>query len=215
MIRSLRSCLLSPECRAGACSVPQKEFILLLRGMAQAPALHLKSAKIRLIRHTLRVAILLATLFAATTCLAHRVPECMTTIERNPNTGTIEIVHRLHAHDAEQALAAALRKPQLTLDTLEAQAQLALYVEKRFQIVDRASGKPIELKLIGAELDGDDILVFQESNTPLPRSLAMRNDVLRETLPNQVNTVNISLDSQMRTLVFAKEDRWKVLEREQ
>jgi hypothetical protein len=67
------------------------------------------------------------------------------------------------------------------------------------------------LKLIGAELDNDEILVFQEAKAPLPSALSMRHDALREIIPEQVNTVNILLGSQTRTLVFAKKDTWKDL----
>jgi len=149
--------------------------------------------------------------FAATAALAHRLPEGLTTIELNENTGNIEIVHHLHAHDVEVALSEILKNPQWSLDTLEAQAQLALYVEKRFHIIDRSNGNPIKLKLIGAELDNDEILVFQETEGPLPSTLSMRHDALRGIIPEQVNTVNILIDSQTRTLVFAKKDTWKDL----
>jgi hypothetical protein len=43
----------------------------------------------------------------------------------------------------------------------------------------------------------------------------MRHDALREIIPEQVNTVNILLGSQVRTLVFAKKDTWKNLLSEQ
>lgn len=150
-------------------------------------------------------------LFGASITLAHRVPEGLTTIELNENTETIEIVHRLHNHDVELALSEILNDPRWSLDTLEARAQLALYVEKRFQIINRSNEKLVELKLIGAELEGDEILVFQEAVNPLPKSLAMRHDALREIIPEQVNTVNILLGSQTRTLVFEKQDKWKEL----
>lgn len=150
--------------------------------------------------------------FGTTAALAHRLPEGLTTIELNENTGNIEIVHHLHAHDVEVVLSEIRKDAQWSLDTLEAQAQLALYVEEHFQIIDRSNGKPVKLKLIGAELDKDEILVFQETEGPLPSSLSMRHDALRGTIPEQVNTVNILIDSQIRTLVFAKKDTWKDLQ---
>ncbi|MDE0767412.1 MAG: hypothetical protein OSB19_03400 [Opitutaceae bacterium] len=149
--------------------------------------------------------------FGTTALLAHRLPEGLTTIELNENTGQIEIVHHLHAHDVEVVLSEILKDPQWSLDTLEARAQLSLYIEKHFHIVDRSNGKPVTLKLIGAEMDNDEILVFQEAEAPLPSTLSMRHDALREIIPEQVNTVNILLGSQTRTLVFAKKDTWKDL----
>lgn len=164
----------------------------------------------RMNKHSIGL-IIAAWILLAVPAWAHRLPEGLTTIELNENTGHIEIVHHLHAHDVEIALSEVLKDPQWSLDTLEARAQLALYVEKHFQIVDRSNGKPIKLKLIGAELENDEILVFQEAKAPLPSSLSMRHDALREIIPEQVNTVNILYGTQTRTLVFARKDTWKTL----
>jgi hypothetical protein len=142
--------------------------------------------------------------------LAHRVPESLTTIRANSTTGNIEIVHRLHAHDAEVALSEALQRPRISLDTLEAQAELALYVEQHFQLAEAQTHAPIELRLLGATLEGSYILVFQETAArALPAALAVRNDILRGTFPDQVNRVNLLLGSQMRTLVFKGDQMWQ------
>ena len=61
------------------------------------------------------------TFFAATVSLlvmsqsqAHRLPEGVTTISYSVGDETVDIVHRLHVHDAELGLAELLRDPQLT-----------------------------------------------------------------------------------------------------
>lgn len=144
--------------------------------------------------------------------IAHRVPEGLTTISYNPNTGMTDIVHRLHVHDAELGLAEIMQDAQLTLDSLEMQARFALYVERQFQLVDKASNKTLDLILVGAELEGDYILVYQESAQALPFWLSVRNDVLREVFPDQVNKVNISIGSGLRTLMFSGTDEWKELQ---
>lgn len=158
--------------------------------------------------HTLVCRILLVCLpFVA---LAHRVPESLTTIRENTTTGNIEIVHRLHAHDAEIALSETLQQPRISLDALEAQAKFALYVEQQFQLAEAQTHAPIELTLLGATLEGDYLLVFQETAMKsLPAILAVRNDILREAFPDQVNRVNLFLGSEIRTLVFQGDDSWK------
>jgi hypothetical protein len=155
----------------------------------------------------------LAFLIWVSPLLAHRLPEALTTIERNSNTDTIEIIHRLHLHDAEMALSDKFPDVDLSLDSVTGRAQLALYVETQFQIVDLATREPLKLKLIGAELDGDSVLVYQEFKGALPDNLTIRQDALRENFPNQVNTINISLGSQIRTLIFKDKDSWKTLTR--
>jgi hypothetical protein len=159
-----------------------------------------------------RPLVLAVLLLTASQCFAHRMPEGLTTIGLNPNTGRIDIVHRLHIHDAELGLAEIMQDAQLTLESLEMQARFALYVEQQFQLVDKASNKPLPLILVGAELQGDYVLVYQESMQALPFWLAVRQDVLREVFPDQVNKVNVSLASGIRTLMFAGEDEWKELQ---
>jgi hypothetical protein len=154
---------------------------------------------------------LIALLLSSAVSQAHRLPEGLTTVSYNPTTASTEIVHRLHVHDAETGLAEIMQNAQFTLGTLESQARFALYVEQRFTIRDNASGTALTLVLVGAELEGDQVLVFQEVAGALPFRVAMRNDILREVYPDQVNKVNVVLDTGVRTLIFSGEDEWKDL----
>lgn len=143
---------------------------------------------------------------------AHRMPEGLTTVTPNPNTRRVDIVHRLHVHDAELALAEVLQDAHLDLSSLEMQARFALYVEQKFELQDKASKVSLELQLIGAELEGDYVLVYQQSSDPLPLWLAVRDDVLRDVFPDQINKVNISGGASVRTLMFGGDDKWKELQ---
>jgi hypothetical protein len=143
---------------------------------------------------------------------AHRMPEGLTTITPNANTGRVDIVHRLHVHDAELALAEVLQDAHLDLTLLEMQARFALYVEQKFKLANQSSKESLELLLIGAELEGDYVIVYQESLNALPFWLAVRNDVLRDVFPDQVNKVNILSDLGVRTLMFSGDDKWKELQ---
>lgn len=161
-------------------------------------------------RHRL-IAVLLA-LALPVTATAHRAPECLTTVRLNPATDNIEIVHRLHVHDAEVALADLLGEPTYSLQSVEGQARLALYVEERFGIVDAATGEAVALTLVGAKLEGDNVLVFQETSAALPRRLSIRHDVLRDAISAQVNRVNLFIDEEIRSLLFRGDDTWKELD---
>ena len=145
--------------------------------------------------------------------LAHRQPEALTAISYNPNTESTEIVHQLHAHDAEQVLEDLPNAEKTTIDSLEGKARLALYVEERFALADQ-SGNPLTgVKLLGAELEGDTLYAYQEYAKALPQTFRIRNDILRDTFPDQVNTVNVHTEAGIRTLVFSGKDKWKTLER--
>ena len=98
-----------------------------------------------------------AALCVAALAFAHRMPGSISTVKRSASGDTIEIIHRLHTHDAELGVATTLGKRNVSLETLADRAQLALYVEKRFVIAAYADGQigsRLPLELIGAELDG-------------------------------------------------------------
>ena len=141
--------------------------------------------------------------------LAHRQPEALTTISCNPNTGSTEIVHQLHVHDAEQVLEELPENRRTSIDSLEGQARLALYIEERFKLADQNGDPLANVKVLGAELEGDTLYAYQEYAKTLPQTIRIRNDILRDILPSQVNTVNILTEAGVRTLVFSGEDNCK------
>lgn len=154
----------------------------------------------------------LAGLLAAAGALAHRLPESLTSIGWNPDTERTEIVHRLHGHDAELAVSRALGEPGLRLAEMEGRAKLALYVERRFVIaplVEGQPGEPLALELVGVELDGQWVLVYQEYPGRLHQPLALRDDILRDAFADQVNQVNLALADGLHTLYFRGEDSWR------
>jgi hypothetical protein len=153
-------------------------------------------------------------MLVAALALADRQPLGLTTIKRNPTSGAIEVIHRLHNHDAELGLNRVLGERVASLDTLEGRARFALYVESRFTVAttsDDGVGAPLALELIGAELDGQDILVYQEFTGEFPAVIAVRNDVLRDVFPEQVNLVNVAVDGDIRSLTFRDDDVWLTL----
>lgn len=157
---------------------------------------------------------LLGTAMLCIAALSHadRQPGSLSTIKTNPVSGNIEIIHRLHNHDAELGVMAIYRDRGLTLDSLVGRAKLALYVEERFIVAELSGdgvGAPLNLELIGAELDGQFILVYQEFRGELPAKIAVRDDILRDIFPEQVNHVNIAGGSQIRSLVFQGDDGWQ------
>lgn len=142
--------------------------------------------------------------------LAHRSKSALTLVRWNETTGTLEIDHRLHAHDAEVALQRQDSVSAPDLSQVADRARLTLYCEARFSLIG-PDGAAITLRPLGAELIRENVHVYQEGRlTTKPARLAVRNDILRDVFKTQVNQVNIDLaggdTAQVRTLTFTGDD---------
>ncbi|MBT4519491.1 MAG: hypothetical protein HOC23_05750 [Halieaceae bacterium] len=137
---------------------------------------------------------------------AHRAPGSLTTIAWNATSGYTEIVHRLHSHDIERGLASILGIAEFSIMDVKARARAALYVEQHFQVEkDSRDLRPI---LVGAELVGQYLFVYQELQQRLQGEMRIRNDILRDLYPAQLNQVNIDDDGVVRTLFFSGNKGW-------
>ncbi|HZW59381.1 MAG TPA: DUF6702 family protein [Woeseiaceae bacterium] len=155
----------------------------------------------------LRAALALCAVLAAAGVQAHRAKGSLTTVEFNDSTGRVEIVHRLHRHDAELGVGSIIGEPALSLEALRSQARVALYVAERFHIA--ANGEELELAVVGAEPAGDYLLVYQEHAGPLPRHIEIRDDILRDAFPAQINQVNITDGDAVHSLIFTGDALWR------
>lgn len=99
-----------------------------------------------------------------------------------------EITHHLHLQDAHSILAAL--NADISLDSPEGLAHLALYVEDRFLLLEE--GKVASLDLIGAEAEGDFLYVFQEwHRSKLIELPEIRSTLLTDLHPNAVTWIRI------------------------
>ena len=120
---------------------------------------------------------------------AHNYHMGMADIGYNAATGNTEIVHTYTAHDIE-ALLTNLYGRQFDLGTEEDQQALRRYLDKRFVLT--ANGKRLPLQWVGVKADADTITVFQQiDRTALPAGTTLKNGVLTDFLPTQINTVNV------------------------
>jgi hypothetical protein len=143
------------------------------------------------------------------TAWAHRKKTVLSTVEWNANTHTLEVIHRLHLHDAEMALSqlGKLDKPDLT--PLRARANLALHTHEQFKIFT-LEREIMELDIVGVEIDGSFVFVYEEiALTEVPQGLVVQNDILHDVYLDQINTVNIILSDSVKTLTFIAGDNPK------
>ena len=150
-------------------------------------------------------------LVLAPPALAHRAQTVLSTVIWNAAGSTLDVMHRLHGHDAELCLAQKTGAAQQDITLLQTQALLMIYVEETFRLTD--GGKALVLTPLGAELQGEAVLLYQECKLSAPpQNLAIDNRILRDVFDNQTNLVNVRLAQRTRTLLFSGSDGVKKAE---
>lgn len=143
----------------------------------------------------------LCLLLAAGSASAHRFHAGMTDITHNPRTGNIEIVHSYMGHDIEP-LVSSLSGQQADLTRADDEAALRQYMDVHFQLIG-ADGKRLATRWVGMSADASTVMVYQEVEaTPLSAVARIRQSVLTDKLPAQVNTVNITAGKSRTSLRF-------------
>lgn len=154
--------------------------------------------------------LLLILLPASLPALGHRLNAALTTIEVNERRERLEIVHRFYVHDAEQALPLLLDRGadggSDLYDDPAARLRFALYVHEAFRL--SANGTALPLDLLGAEIEGEHLWIYQIGPVPAADATTLRvhQPALQELWPDQVNQVNVRLRGPVRTLEFRAGD---------
>ncbi|MCF6275077.1 MAG: hypothetical protein L3J05_04870 [Robiginitomaculum sp.] len=156
------------------------------------------------------------TLLASTVCAAlpirtwaHRQKQAMSHIEWNAKTKMLEVIHDLHAHDAEQVLArlGLINTPDIT--SLRARASLALYVQKNFKLAT-LDGQNLALTIIGAEAGTTYAHVYMEVEmAEAPPGLLITDTILQDIFVDQINQVNMTFGDTVKSAIFAAGDGQK------
>lgn len=135
---------------------------------------------------------------------AHRFHFGMTDISYNARTGSTEIVHTYTAHDID-ALLLTRHGRQFDLGDPEDQQVLRKYIESQFWIAGK-DGKRLPLQWVGMTVDAQSVVIYQElEKTPLARAAVIRQGVLADLLPEQVNTVNLNEGGRVHSLTFMRQ----------
>lgn len=139
----------------------------------------------------------------------HSRKAAITRVVLNERTGVIEVMHRFSLHDAEHA--APLIWPEednATMRTDVWQIAFASYVAERFSL-RYVRGELVPLKLVGQEVEGEFLWVYQEA--PLGDGLAFEvtHRALRDIWPTQANMVNFEFRGVVRTITFAAKESVK------
>jgi len=157
----------------------------------------------------LRRLILLAAFCAAMLCLppqsfAHDAPRVETVVKLD-ESGELEVTHTLQLSAAQRLLFKAGIIDKNDMTGLRARAQAALYSSERFELM--ADGKTIPLEILGAELGGGHLYIYQTGSLDaLPEKWSAKNSILRDLSPRFDNVINVPTEDGIRTIVFSGSD---------
>lgn len=129
-----------------------------------------------------------------------------TIIEHNARAGTIEVIHRMMVLDLELALTARTGRTIRMEDVTDAETLIGSYLKDYFSLTVEGEG-PLPLSWVGAELKLDTVLAYQEA--PISKDidqLAVANQILTETHPTQINTVNVTYGGRVYSRMFTLGD---------
>lgn len=106
----------------------------------------------------------------------------------NPKTNRLEIVHQFTSHDIENAIA-EIKQIHFSAEHKNYDLFIQQYFEKQFSL--EKNGKKILLNWLGFEVNSGKIIAYQESKQQsFLTQIVVKNAILTDTYPKQVNTVN-------------------------
>jgi hypothetical protein len=133
---------------------------------------------------------------------AHTFFVGLTDISVNPTTLQTEIIHQYTAHDIQNAIA---EREQIHFSPAHPKYDdyIQDYIEQHFMLcLDKKSFK---IKWIGLELVRDKMIIYQEvNNLNKLNGILVINDILVNTYPKQVNTVNYQDNELSGSLTFTE-----------
>lgn len=161
-------------------------------------------------RVALAVALLATTAVAAAPepAVAHPLHTTMTELSYDPSSRVLEATLRVFADDFSAAVRGGRVGGSIVIPPDSA---ILRYVDARFSLTVRGGG-PVAMRWCGLRRDGVVIFLCLRGTVQGPLAGAsMRNALLTEVFPDQVNIVQASYDGRRRTLLFTPRDSTKPL----
>ncbi len=124
--------------------------------------------------------------------VAHRYFFGLTDLSVNPRTNNIEVIHQLTAHDIDNAIAEQMQI-HFSPEHPKYEQIIQNYIETHFKLfnIQNNNEQEIQLNWIGLEVAKGYVYIYQEAHFEnFLSGLVVKNDLLVDTYPKQVNTVN-------------------------
>ena len=133
---------------------------------------------------------------------AHQQKAAIIQILFNERSGSLEVAHRFYLHDGEEAVQELYGPEADIIKSEDTRLRFALEVTREFALWDSAD-RPIDLELLGYEMEGGFFWIYQEAVGELDHDLlVVKHEALRRIWPEQINTVNIEGKGPLQTLMF-------------
>lgn len=151
-------------------------------------------------RECLQRLALLPLLAAVPAALAHRSHVTLTRLALNARAGTWEWTHQVHYHDAVVALGVLLPGREVDPVSAEGRARLAFELDRTLQFTG-PDGKALQPATAGGELDGDNIVIYQELPAPALRgAYTVNSTFLHQVFDDAVHNVSVEFGGQPQVL---------------
>ncbi len=161
-----------------------------------------------MIRYLLAIVLMALVAFPAG---AHQHKLVVSTIAINERSQRMEVMHQIPVHDAEHALRRGGTHSPDIVGSEESRRTFASYVADRFRLT--VNGDPIELVLVGSEITGGSLWVYQEAPAPAADAIvSVNSQILTDIWSRQENHVNLGGGTDVTTLVFRGGAGFKVAE---
>lgn len=120
----------------------------------------------------------------------------MTKVDYVEGSKTLKFTTKLNTDHISNAI-------KIHPETAGFEAEVKKYVNKTFDVY--VNGQPKNLTFTGSQVNGESVWVyFETSGVSDLNSLKIRNAILLETYPKQLNVVNVAYKGQMKTLNFLR-----------
>ena len=160
--------------------------------------------RILLKRKIIATTLVLAALFLCGSWIMHKFYVSLTEVRYNIKTERFEVSMRIFPDDLDRALLARNGiHSQLAskMEHEEADSLLMVYLLNSFAI--DADGEEIAFTYLGKDPESDAIWCYLESSrVKSPQSISVRNEVLTEIFPEQVNIVQVYIDTWNKGLLL-------------
>jgi hypothetical protein len=136
---------------------------------------------------------------------AHGFHAAFTVVEADAKTGALHVVHRMFTQDVDALIKARTNAAVTARSGLAFDAALESYLRTAFTLRDDVGA---DLPLTWSRVTVADDLVVAYFDVPgtAPKRLIVDSQLLMETNPDQVNTVNVTVNGDTQTAVFRDGD---------
>lgn len=157
-------------------------------------------------RRLLQAAVMAPWLGFAPLARAHRSHVVLTRLSLNRKAGTWEWAHEIHYHDAVTALGVLLPGRNVDPVSAEGRARLAFELEQTVRFIG-PDGEALSPSTVGGELEGDDLVLYQETPAPvLKGAWQVESTFLQRLFDDLVHNVSLDLGGPVRLLRLTAEN---------